>query len=594
MDNTEIGGAAAASAGNVIAGNAGKGIGIKHISDGSGQDWSGGLIKNNYLGYADDGVTPLDNDDNSIYVDSTITQLITGFVVGDPAAKNLINNLVSDGLVLVNVTLDNFDTAVTTDNTCATTVDGDPVCVLNQETGSGGGSNTPSSGGGSGGGLIVVVPTSPAPSETTEPSEEPADGEEIDKEVPTEEPDTTPVVDDPVVVIDQPQEPAETPEDSTDVSLTIQPQVNPVSPVRQPVGPTPVNRPNVGVLNITPEQIDNAIAQYESVGPQQFEDRTLIEQVITERFLIDENVSEITPEVESLVTEAINQQLTANENQSLNVYLGEGVYQEVTPADNIQVVFTVGLTEQQIADLRAQASRSGNLLLLVDQATDYDRDGVADLLQLAAGLDLFNDDLDGDGFSNSDEFFFGFDLNQFDQYDGQFRVTNLDGYTVGSNPSIRIMGDPGETYDVFFVRDADQEIFQIGSVEIDEEYKGEIMPEEALPDGVYYLSMVNEEGELGKLSKMTVDEIADEIKPDLSDVRVVNDELVAVDGQTDPGLMIFSTFKSVILSSVALSDSNGQFMTEHEPNHELVVYAMDRERRYISSGVRLFLASQGN
>ncbi|MBL4694591.1 hypothetical protein JKY72_04450 [Candidatus Gracilibacteria bacterium] len=120
ITNPTIGGTSA-SARNVISGNSGSGIALVHspavgaeFTAGSGQTWTSGIIKSNYIGVSADGRSALENSDYGIYVDSN-GSTFTNLSIGSSDDKNTINNTNHTGLLVDDVTLGNLST-VGTDN----------------------------------------------------------------------------------------------------------------------------------------------------------------------------------------------------------------------------------------------------------------------------------------------------------------------------------------------------------------------------------------------------------------------------------------------------------------------------------------------
>ncbi|MFA6917371.1 MAG: hypothetical protein WC285_00845, partial [Candidatus Gracilibacteria bacterium] len=201
-------------------------------------------------------------------------------------------------------------------------------------------------------------------------------------------------------------------------------------------------------------------------------------------------------------------------------------------------------------------------------------------------------------------------------------VTNLNGMTVGGTPSFRLSGTPGDEVQLFLIGTNDPNRIRkdIGRIIIDENKKGEIMSTERLEDGEYYAMVEGAEG-IGEVITFTVDNSIDLAIPAIGGLEIsslvnrtlalmnkifpdVNiEKLIAgfeerqevrkvIIGYTSPGKTVLVTWKSLILSSVVISDaSQGKFEIAIPDNlpagkHEVVTYALDEQKHIVSNGTR--------
>ncbi|MBD3330510.1 DUF11 domain-containing protein [Candidatus Peregrinibacteria bacterium] len=171
---------------------------------------------------------------------------------------------------------------------------------------------------------------------------------------------------------------------------------------------------------------------------------------------------------------------------------------EITDLSNTELVFTPSLTSDQLTALRKQAEEDGVSLIEFNETSDLDGDGVSDILILSEDLPLFADNNDRDNFSNSQEYFLGYSLQEFNEIPTEPFIANLDGKIVGPLPSIRIGGPAGLEVKIMTIAKDDvenlngtiefdeEDLIEIGTAQIGENYMEEITPDFPLEDNEYY------------------------------------------------------------------------------------------------------------
>lgn len=412
-----------------------------------------------------------------------------------------------------------------------------------------------------------------------------------------------------------------------------------ISPV---VDSTDIATP-VTVVTELDEEVQDLISDYEdavseeTTSTEDNPDELVISDLIDEALSNDAHLVDLSSEIQDLVLESVSS------GSVLNLGFGETVV--VDDVNNYQFVFSVGLSEDELAVLRSDAETNGQTLVELNESSDLDSDGVSDLFQLSLGLPLFESDSDNDGFETSEELFFGFSPLEANDIPENPFVTNLDALTVGSNPSIRVMGKAGENVGIYLVNAESQEMTKLSELVVDDRNKGEYSVISPLADGEYYIVLKGDNG-YGKISKITVDNQAALDAPELymeevsafsklmvdGSVRtnlklgtmveyvlnlweksadasyiaelykgiydrqnVVEDVYLVLHGESEPGLIAYVSWKSVLFSSVVLTDaSQGRIALELPGDlsvgqHEAIVYVYDRSRGLVSNQSKLFL-----
>lgn len=337
--------------------------------------------------------------------------------------------------------------------------------------------------------------------------------------------------------------------------------------------------------------------------------------------------------------ELVDEQLQAVEEKINEVY-------ESYFGQDVRVIFVYLYSKSEIAKMAEEAQKGGKTLLVLGEKSDYDNDGIPDVLNIAYGYPMFNEDADSDGLTNADELFL--DTNPYEK-DVDFdlpRVTNVDGFMVGAMPSFRVAGLVGDEVELFLIpadsydggNDDFVEQMSLGKTVIDEGHKGEITARYAIPNGVYYV-IVNGQNGFGEAAKFTVDASIDKdlTKPEFVEIDTLQgqstsvleiglfvkislnafseatdgefdtkkyiaskasqlEDIQIIRGKTVPNKRVFITMRSVVFSSVVISDAKGNFEVKiaknkldlHNEEHFLTAYATSWEGQMSSAlGMRL-------
>jgi len=272
---------------------------------------------------------------------------------------------------------------------------------------------------------------------------------------------------------------------------------------------------------------------------------------------------------------------------------------------SIEVIYSSLYTASELARLIKEIEAEGKTALVIDNNTDLDNDGMPDVLQIAYGMNMFVNE----GLSNADALYLGGKAGTRYVCSKLPYVTNVNGLTLGSTPSFRIAGCVGDNVELFIVpadsydgaNDDFVEDMSLGSTEIDAGYKGELSAKYSIPNGIFYVIPKGEEG-YGKPSKFVVNNSVDkeQSKPEIlaienskmkqsfvydlglfvripldvvsaaSDGKFETKQYIAsllseptniqiIRGKAKPGTHIFITMRSVVFSSVVISDAKGNF-----------------------------------
>ncbi|MFA5820755.1 MAG: right-handed parallel beta-helix repeat-containing protein [Candidatus Gracilibacteria bacterium] len=305
---------------------------------------------------------------------------------------------------------------------------------------------------------------------------------------------------------------------------------------------------------------------------------------------------------------------------------------KATGEDNVKVLVTDLYGKDELEAEKKKAEAEGKEVWELDMNSDYDQDQISDVVALMYDIPLFNPDSDNDGYTNAEELFLGLDPKKYDKAPTVPAITNLDGQVTGQWPSFRLRGAAGETVEVFLVNADNDNKVSLGLVEIDSKNKGELNLAYPLVNGTYFAVPKGKAG-FGEAVKFTVDknvelqmpriigyeklsaeeqallkfgkfvsmllEWREKIDPSFSVVvfvkeKIENSGLQIVTGYAEPGSVVYLTFKSVVVSSVAIADASGKFETRlyasaldlDAQRHEILAYAADDRRGLVSNMVR--------
>jgi hypothetical protein len=382
-------------------------------------------------------------------------------------------------------------------------------------------------------------------------------------------------------------------------------------------------------------------------------EKTEEELVVEEALLEDTDDKEVLEKAEEVVSETVSDSLekaleSAGED-GVNIRQDNQDF-KISSLDEIEIVLGVGKDSDDLKDAKKKAKESGKALVVIDEKSNIDDDDVSDVYQITHGLPLFDKNPDNDAFDTADEIFLGLDPLKADELPDKTAVTNLKNKISGDLPSFRMIGlPPGGKVELFAVKKdsltaekvpgsvmmtnvlasiaPDSEQIKIGETIIDDKNKGEIRAETSLENGEYYLITKDQNG-LGEVSSFTVDNkqapkieslevvskdaIGGGIKSSLQTVSAffvfdheayinekieeigVDRDTVIVRGEATPGSTVLVTWKSLIISSVVVSDaSQGAFELEVPKklaagDHDVVTYAYNEKTNAVSSAVWLF------
>lgn len=320
----------------------------------------------------------------------------------------------------------------------------------------------------------------------------------------------------------------------------------------------------------------------------------------------------------------------------------------INDVDNVEVIVAPLYTDKELNEAVKEAEAAGSYALVVDGNSDYDNDYVSDLAAVIYDIPLFNPDADNDGYSNAEEIYLGTDPNKKEKAPTVPMIVNLDGQTVGAWPSIRVSGQAGDEVEVLLIEEAaatgsaeELEYISLGSTAIDAKNKGEINLDYPLKNGTYYALPSGVAG-YGEAVKFVVDDTVTLDNPrfvsieDMTDVEQamlrlgfyteividywdensekfeahsyisklvdnVGGRAIIVRGYAEPNTVVYLTYKSVILSSVVLSDASGYFETvvyeddlSFEEDHTVIGYAQDVETGAVSNASKSFISRLKN
>lgn len=620
ISNTVIGGTNS-NYGNVIAGNAGFGVAVIGDSGGAGLNWTNGYIKNNLLGYLTNG-TKLANGSNEIYVNKN-SGTITGLSIGGSGGENTINNDSHVGIKLVDITDSNLASGSLLTHLKPNNLWTNIACpivynysywqqftggtVTNQELLS---TFCGSERGGASSGDVGVGSNNDN-SQDTQPTETPDDTDTSEET--TEDSDNTEVAE----TSEATTEPATT---TTETEETVQP----VEMVDVVVTESEASDALQGVVNTfynyfpteddeeeipTVNDLEELLAQAETETTTTTETvATTVEQQQIEEFLQSGGVQNA-EEVQTIITTTFSESV----KKAID---GGGVFAYPLKKDNeIDEATTFEFEGDYLRALKRQteAKKNGENVFVITPSTDLDKDGVADVLQIAENGKLFEE---GKVTAN-EKIFFGASLARSykrleDILPGVPTITNIpkEGAIVGKEIELWIANaKKGEKLDIFLVDPETEEEFHAAKTETDKRYRGaytlkfeEVLEKEITENTEYYIVVQNKRGQ-GSLTKVTVDP---DLEMEVVSVRLTGgrqtfnetlystvllaaggekQENAMLSGYAEPGSKVYVTWRSLVMSSVVVADaSQGYFEVEapedlEEGDHEAIVYVFrDRQK----------------
>lgn len=330
------------------------------------------------------------------------------------------------------------------------------------------------------------------------------------------------------------------------------------------------------------------------------------------------------------IEESIDRAIT-DTGKAIETYinLGKGKRSKIKieNKDEVAIIFGIRKNEEDIKKEKESVEKEKKTVLIIDENTNLDNDGISDIYQIQHDIPLFNTDPDKDGIKTVDEIYLGLNPVAPDTISETPRITNIGGMKTGPRPSIRLSGRPNDIANVYLIakKDPNRSKKHIGRTLIDETRKGEITVGFDLADGEYY-AVPETKDSAGEAVEFIVDSEIDlntpkieqkeqrEIGPSVKNVIIIVSKIVPYlhlerfliqweeeikerkrifIGYTDPGKVVYVTWKSILLSSVVISDaSQGKFEIAvpdnlSKGNHEVISYAMDEKKKIISSIYRL-------
>lgn len=629
--------------GNVIAGNDGAGLMIVQ-DDGSfggaagiGQDWTGGYIRSNILGFLADGVTAANNGSFNLYMNDE-AGLVTNLAIGGDGVENTINATDRVGVHIAAGTPSNlatlgadndFNTACPVAHNWVSQYVADvlsiqlPDCSEPEPE-----PEEEEQGGGGGGGAVIVNGGNNNNEDNSSEEEEesvveeespvrlPAQEVEEDREVRGEEGDDSEDAEEA-----QEAEREEAAEDS---------------------------RANTSVTDIDEDEFDAAVEAAENgedkVGDfteeEDFERseegeyvRSIFEYVAGGGGNVNnEMLIQLEKIVDTKVKDAIKKRGGSRNNKG--GFLVKNGSKTQLMLENSKIVVSLDSDPETLERLRADGS-------IVITPSTIDAENNMSLLYMMENDIPFDD---GDDVPAAKEVFLGMNPRVADEFTVPSKpiVTNVDGRIWGSQPLFWVVGPDDYEVDVVLVDKEDEEKqYYIGS-DVLVDNMAAIVAEEELPDGEYYV-FTKARGDGYTVVEMTIDKEkalemsdllmsggvkvemplppgykngmpepkggkvtfyrpADYGKSSLLDVMLAtnstkdlefetvegDDGKMVVKGFATPGTVVYFTWKSVILNSVVISDaSQGYFELEvpedlEDGDHKAIAYAYDREQSLVS------------
>ncbi len=287
-------------------------------------------------------------------------------------------------------------------------------------------------------------------------------------------------------------------------------------------------------------------------------------------------------------------------------------------------------TEELLAQTREELESNGVTPENLELTSDFDGDLLSDAFQVLHGIPLFEEDSDNDGYTNSEEIFMGTNPTEYNEAPSLPEITNMEGKIVGQWPSIRVVSSADDVVEIYLVNAETGAKVMIGSVSIDARNKGEFNLRYPLSNGKYYAVPKGKNG-FGEAVKFTVDSriglrVPQVVGYDLGKINFENGGMLRlgkfvsltlesvdkadkgfdsgeylsafaganvqiVRGYAEPGSVVYLTFKSVVVSSVAIADAKGEFKVEllaskldlDAERHEILAYATDQKGNFATS-----------
>ncbi|MBD3360896.1 hypothetical protein GF366_03790 [Candidatus Peregrinibacteria bacterium] len=609
---------------NLTADNEGSGITIDATFGSGGMDFSGGYIQNNVVGLdINDDSTP--NSGYGLYVDDSSGTNISNLLIG--GSENTFDTSNNYGIYLNEVDGGSLTGGYSeipghnnfTDpdsytwqyilsgeeqlNQCNDGVDNDndglmdavdPGCnvspfIESDTTGEGG---------------VAAPPPAPPPT--------PPEEEEVEEEIEEVEEESEEAEEEPEVPEEEPEFEAEVEEGKEIVDRQFDKAREAAREVTKKMEEATRKK------ELSEEAVKSAIEEYEKKDvkkrevPEEFKK---VADVVSGEDLSEEEIKEAEETVKNVVNEsveeAISRTMRTTGTGTVSVKVDKDKFVEVNSVNDVEVVLGRALSPEKLNKKKEEVENEGKELLVVDERSNFDNDELSDVYQISRGLPLFDNNPDEDKHTNAEEIYFGLDPLTPDDIPEKARVTNIDRLTTGGRPSFRISGEAGATCDLILISEngqnsisemkekmyfasvllaqntqeekAGESLKQIpaASFTIGDDNKAEVNLDKPLADDLYY-ALVNCGGETGEAVKFEVNK-----KKSISTPKVEIEENI-VRGSADPGMTVFVTWKSVILSSVVLSDaSQGEFEIDvpelPEGDHEVVVYALDEDNSLVSN-----------
>ncbi len=309
-----------------------------------------------------------------------------------------------------------------------------------------------------------------------------------------------------------------------------------------------------------------------------------------------------------------------------------------TGEENVKVIVTEMYDKDELEAEKKQAEADGKEVWELDMNSDYDNDQISDVVAMMYDIPMFNPDSDNDGYTNAEELFLGLDPKKYDKAPTVPAITNLDGQVTGQWPSFRLRGAAGDSVEVTLLNADNDNKVSLGFVVIDSKNKGELNLSYPLVNGTYFAVPKGKAG-FGEAVKFTVDKNVElqmprivgyeklsaeelallkfgnfvglvlewrgKVDPSFSVVVFVKEKVESngvqiVTGYAEPGSVVYLTFKSVVISSVAIADANGKFETRlyastldlDAQRHEILAYAADDKRGLVSNMMKFITGNK--
>ncbi|MBT4917542.1 hypothetical protein HON58_03830 [Candidatus Peregrinibacteria bacterium] len=321
---------------------------------------------------------------------------------------------------------------------------------------------------------------------------------------------------------------------------------------------------------------------------------------------------------------------------------------EILEISDIEEVEIIIQTDEKYEEKKTAADEAGKTVIIINENTNLDgctekrckpsdEDTINDMWQISHGLPLFNPDPDEDGRTNADEIFFGTDPLVADEvFEEELpedendeetvylkysaKITNLDAVSYGNTPVFRLAGEPDDKVSIYVapINDSSSKTF-LGETVIGDDGKGEILSWQGLEDGEYFIVVTDDENE--EVESIDVFEVKNDSSTNIEYLKfsendkllvfiamlLENVELIVDDfdkeefiairtpgsntikGRAAPGSTVYVSFKSLVISSVVISDaSQGEFNIDIPKRlavgeHDLTAYVMDERESVVGS-----------